>query len=271
MAMDPTQASYVWLAVFFIGLVVFFMGIFRKYSPIKMNPVLGAVVGICLILPGFIWGIMPNFPDQPLQQAPGQTIVVQNPGGITTTVPPASFSIDATACQSAASVIFGGEPLDGVLNVAETVYTLPATQRANDTGFTVNFTALNFTVTPVAPSGATADDLATIYFETQYATEWENEPMLEQDSNDVYFANWTRVTPVTANSVTYGYSGSASMLYTETQNYQVVYKYDYHLASTTTGPALMHTVGDTLSWTATFHNVDWSWSQSYTFMLICIA
>lgn len=267
MAMDPVTAGYIWIAVFFIGLVVFFMGIFRKYSPVKMNPVLGAVVGVCLIIPGFIWGIMPNFPAQPLQQTGGsQTIVVQQGG---TTVAPATFDLD----PSASTGLYNGAGSTCVStaawNAAETIYTVPLTINEGGTAhyaFTANYTGANFTITPVAPAGATNDDLATIYFETEYTMTYSSEDFLNVDGNGVYWANWYNCE---SGGLTYQYSGSLSMTYTQTKTLQVGYQFDTN-ADTTGVAEAMSTVGDSVSWTITFHNIDWTWSESFTVLAIVI-
>jgi hypothetical protein len=267
--MDPIQASYIWLAVFFIGVVVFFMGIFRKYSPVKMNPVLGAIVGVLLIVPGFIWGIMPNFPTQPLQQ--GQTIVVQQPSGTTTTpttLPPATFTVDPSLSTGAWDVCGGTCVSTAAWNAAETIYTVPLTINyvsASVSRFARNYTAVNFTLTPVAVAGADNTDLATIYFESEYAMKFSGEPVLLADGNDVYFANWSHCE---SGGQKYRYSGSLSTLFTSSEVLQCVYKLD-----TTVDDGVaeeMATVGDSVSWAITFHNSDWSWSQTYTILLITV-
>jgi hypothetical protein len=273
MAMDPTTAMYIWIAVFFIGIVVFFMGVFRKYSPIKMNPVLGAVVGICLILPGFIWGIFPAFPAQPLQQTSSPTVIVQQPSG-TTSLTPATFDVDAVAV-TAATGMWGAADITPIttttFDAAETTLTIPVTCNTGtgNYAFAVNHTGANFTIRPIAPSGVDADDLATIYFESEYDMTFDGEDVLNSNAaGSIYDAEWNYLTFNDASHQEWDHSGSFTMLYTDSVTLSLYYQLDGENGKLADEFA---TVGDTTTWTITFHNSDWSWSKSYGVVMICIA
>jgi hypothetical protein len=261
---------YVWMGVFFIGLVVFFMGVFRKHSPIKINPVLGAVVGICLILPGFIWGIYPNIgsPTSPIQTQ--QNIVVTQQQE---TVVPSAFEIDAVAV-TAATGCWGAAAITPIttttFDAGETTLTIPVTCNLGTAhyAFANNNTGANFTIRPVAPAGANADDLATVYFESDYAMTFDGEDVLNSNAaGSIYDAEWNYLTFSDASHQEWDHEGSYTMLYTGSITVSLYYQLDGEDGKLADE---FSTVGDTATWSITFHNSDWSWSQTFTVVAICI-
>lgn len=263
--MDPETAMYIWVGVAILGLILVLMGIAKK-GPVK-NPVALIGVGAVMLIVGGIWGIAPAIQDaQPLQSQ--QITVTTQP----TEIAAPAFTIDPTAITAVANVVRGAPtPIStAVLNAAETVYTVPVTVNTGGTHdtFAVNYTALNFTVTPIPPVGSNADDLATIYFESEYDMKYENEYILRHSGNqDVFFANWTTGHTNGATLYSWDHSGQDTMLLTDTNDYQIVYGLDGTPADF---PDVFKTVGETASWTITFHNADWSWSKVYTVNLIVV-
>jgi hypothetical protein len=243
------------------------LAIFRKTSTIKLPQAPATVIGVLMMLFGFIWGFYPFMePYQPLESGT-QTITIDSPDIVAPT-----FDIDPTAVTAVANVVRGAPtPIStSVWNTAETVYTVPVTVRTGGTHdtFAVNYTALNFTVTPIPPDGANADDLATIYFESEYDMKYESEYVLRVNgAESIWFANWTKGHTNAADLYSWDHSGQDTMLFTDTVEYQIVYGLD---GTDGDFPDKFKTVGETCSWTITFHNSDWSWSKVYTVNLIVI-
>jgi hypothetical protein len=272
--MDEQTRLYLWMGVFFIGLVVFFMGVFRKQSPIKINPVLGAVVGICLILPGFIWGIFPTIgsPASPIQTQPN--IIVNTPDTTQDTIAPPTFSVDPTAV-TAASGMYGAAALTPISTNAfsqdENSFIIPVTVNEGTSyyAFANNYSAMNFSITPIAPAGADATDLATIYFESQYNMKYNDEYVLDYNAAEtIWDALWVVETFNSATHKSWDHSGSYTTLYTTAYTLSLLFELN---GANSELPDQFHTVGDTVSWTVTLHNSDWSWSKTVTVNAITIA
>jgi len=157
-----------------------------------------------------------------------------------------------------------------VLDASETVFTVPLNINEGGTAsyeFVTNFTAMNFTVTPIPPTGANADDLATIYFESDYNIKYNGEYVFVSDGNEeTFFVNWTRVGDTT-DATSWDHSGQDTMLLTEDNTYQIAYRFQSGLDHFCEE---ISTVGETCTWTITFHNADWSWSKVYTVNAITV-
>jgi len=123
-----------------------------------------------------------------------------------------------------------------------------------------NYSALNFSISPIPPDGSTADSLATIYFTTDYDMKFGGEHVL-QETGGVYFANWTYRAGDNSQK-TVDYASSMTMLMTETGWAEIDYKIDAD-QSDAFGEEL-DTVGEGGSWHITFHNSDWSWKETFT-------
>lgn len=259
--------EYVWLGVFVIGLVLVALAVFRKTSTIKVPPAPATVIGVIMMVLGFMWGVSPMYQDsQPLQQ--GQTqITIDN----TKDIAAPTFSLDPeTVITNIWDSPAGDVITTQTLNSAETVFTVPLNINevaSTSYEFVTNFTAMNFTVTPIPPVGANADDLATIYFETEYDITYNGEYVfVMNDAEDIWFANWTRVGDTT-DTASWNHAGQDTMLLTDSETYQVAYKFDSGINDFCEE---MATVGDTCTWTITFHNADWSWSKVYTVNAITV-
>jgi hypothetical protein len=273
--MDEQTRLYLWMGVFFIGLVVFFMGVFRKQSPIKINPVLGAVVGICLILPGFIWGIFPTIgsPASPIQTQPNIIVNTPDNNNVVVAAPP-TFTVAVTPIVAATGWFTAAAvtPIStAACNADDSELTIPVTANQGTTlwNFAVNYTGMNFSIVPVAPAGSSADDLATIYFESQYNMKHNGKYILDYNSAETIFdAQWATGGYNAATFATWDHSGSYTMLYTDTLKLGLLFELN---GGTAELPSEFHTVGDKIEWTVTLHNSDWSWSKVINVNAIIIA
>jgi len=257
------------LLAFAIGLILLAM-IVTKKSPIK-NTAFAAVAGALLFFAGLLWGVMPYYEENFGVDVPPQTIVNVDAGGGSDECP--SFDIDPTALVSATNMVGTS---DGAIttagwNAAETVFTIPVTVQSTGSGaiaaFTANETGSNFSITPVPPIGSNADDLATIYFETEYDMTHEGKDILKDNGNGIYEANFSVGNDDPTGFTRWHHSGSDTMLLTDTLNLQLVYGLD----GGGEFAEVFQTVGESTSWTITFHNADWTWSEVYTVNAILIA
>lgn len=258
------ETTYIWLGIFLIGVLLITLAIFRKTSMVKVPQAPAAFLGVCCALVGFLWGVIPLYQDAAPFQT-GQTINVTTGG---TQIAAPTFSVEPAAVitniwDSAAGDVITTQ----VLDATETVFTVPVDYNSGANHFAVNFTAMNFTVTPIPPTGANADDLATIYFKTDYNIKYSGEYVFITDGNEAtFFANWTRVGTV-GDAPSWDHAGQDTMLLTENEIYQVAYKFD---DGTDDFGEQFNTVGETATWYITFHNVDWSWSKVFTVNAIVV-
>lgn len=263
--------EYVYMALFVIGVILVFAAAFRKQAGFLkgINPVAAGVIGVLLIVPGFMWGIYPYL-DTPPAQIAGEdiTVIVDDTGTVqypTFEITPA-YSNETTA----------GSKGPAKLNIDEDTFTLPFV--ANTTQHDIyqgNGSAtsgagtswwdpkVQFDVSPVPFAGANADDLATIFFEIL-------EPELEVDaaSSGPYYTfvktggkrqiEWT--TAGSSSTIDYT-SGSRTMLMTGNVSLQLTLELDEASLSR------MQTTYDTMTFHAKFSNGG-GWSETFTFTLI---
>lgn len=174
--------------------------------------------------------------------------------GTIDTVTGVTFDIDPT------DPCVGGGFIDDVTwNDAETICTIPL-EITGSGELDGNLTALNFTITPIAPSGSDSTNLATVYFESDYLMKYSGEYVLEENS-DTYFANWTHRSG-TKDQTTDDYSGSETMLLTENGYANISYAFDSGTSDIFS--AELDSIGDQVSWSIRFHNADNTWSQTFT-------
>jgi len=126
-----------------------------------------------------------------------------------------------------------------------------------------NATSVNFSINPVAPLGATADDLATIHFSVDETQQYAGE-YIYTESSDVYEAQFA----VDDYGDTVDYEGSHTMLLTETA--WVEFQCDLDGAGTDTFGEEFDAVGDKLTIPITFWS-DGGFRETYTITLICIS
>ncbi len=265
--LDADQYQYVWIALFAIGALLLFAAIFKKTSLVKLPQVPAAFIGFLLLCFGFIWGLNPYMAaqDQFFQAVPsgGTTVIIDGED----IVAPA-FSIDASAVITNVWDTSNTVISTAVMDATETILTVPLTVNlgTGSAEFACNYTAMNFSVTPIPPTGANADDLATIYFESDYNMKYAGEYVLDHDGNEETFdATWIRCG---ADTTTWEHNGQDTMLFTDSAVYQLWYELNSGSTELTED---LQTVGETVSWSATLHNADWSWSQVYTITAIVIA
>lgn len=248
-----TTEMWLGFAAFIIGLVLIAGAAFRKQAGWKMNPVYSFVIGAVLVVFGGAIGVVPMFEGEALNvnvdvDAPGVTVEkptfeIECKNG---TAIDKEMTVEVDEDDTGSTFIFDANP-GGVINA--------------------NYSALNFSITPVPPEGSTADSLATIYFETDYDMKFGGEYIL-QESGGVYFANWTYRSG--DNTIkTADYSGSMTMLMTESAYAEI--DYNINADETDAFGEELDTVGQGGSWDITFHNSDWSWSWTHTVNWIYIA
>jgi hypothetical protein len=268
--MSTTELLFI--VLFAAGLVLTLAAVFRKQPGMNflknVNPVLAASVGILLMVGGFFYGLMPLMPE--LDGEPTQ-IIVTNPGGggtqtviiDETTIGPSSFDIEPTA---------GGSNIGLSVNDAETEFTMaiwldPDADIIRESDNSTAWSGFNctFQLDPVAPDGATAEDLATIYFEVSgYTVDLDdNEYLVGYDDGDwaIYF------TDDQGNNDSY--SGSMSMLYTQSEPLWL----NIHIDNASfTDSSANENVDFLDSWNmpVTFQNSDWSWSETINIKLIVV-
>lgn len=254
------------MLAFIAGLALIIITISKK-SPIKGNPAIPVIVGVGLVVGGYIYGVDPYLAEDDEGTTP-VTVTVDTGGA--DAVP--SFDIDPTALTTAASMVgtSDGAIATTAWNSAETVLTIPVTVSNTNSGvhaaFGANETGSNFSITPVPPTGSNADDLATIYFETEFDMQHEGEDILKDNGNGIYEANFSIGNDDATGFTRWHHSGSTTTLLTTTTNLQLVYGLD----GGGEFAEKFQTVGESVTWTITFHNADWSWSEVYTVNCICI-
>lgn len=239
------ESELIWTIVFGVGLLVFLLGIFPKKSPVKINPVLGAFLGICLMLPGFVWGVYVYMdePAAPIQYVPTTATVVA-PG----------FTITGSASTPAGIDV---DDDDGVITIPFTIYPDGTAKEADNTTWVQP--AITFSINPIAPAGATADDLATIYFKF-------NNVDLSFYTDDTYYVftkTGTRRNVIwqEGGQTMYG-EGSATMLLTATATVYL----NCTVGATSLGEWETSYQGPTTS--ITFSNTDGTWSKTYAVQFV---
>lgn len=259
------ETMYIWLGIFIIGLALFFLAIFRKQSAIKIPQAPGAFIGAIMMIVGYMWGVAPLYSESAPFEA-GEIVVTT---GDEIAAP--TFSIDANAVITNIWDSAVGDCITtATFDASETTYTIPVSVNTGGThdAIAVNYSAINFTATPIPPTGANADDLATIYFESDYNIKHESEYVFKTNGAEtIFFANWTRVGTV-GDAPSWDHSGQDTMLLTEDETYQIAYGFN---GGENALGNVFKTVGETITWHITFHNADWSWSKVYTVNAIVIA
>lgn len=150
-----------------------FVSIFHKFKGVpKIHPLLGVILAVVLVGLGASIG---GWVDLGLDDTQGTIVNIgDDPLDIEWEITPSA-------------VTTGSYCSDTQLNSAETIFTVPA--MANTTAHIVNETdntswndpRLQFEVNPVAPQGATADDLATLKYRVK------NPDVTIDSSSDTYY------------------------------------------------------------------------------------
>jgi hypothetical protein len=255
--MDITIMQIGGILLFLVGLALFLSGFMKNAipgNPIKTPLAAWIIGGLVMVVAIAGTGLTDLF-----EAEQGQTIIYQDGGtggGADTTQYP-SFDITPSAVTTS-----GTYNEDTTLNTAKTMFTIPA--RANTTANTIihldNATAwadprLQFIVVPVPWAGATADHLATIFFDVsnydaRVEADDDNYRLITKSSGE-YQVIWTE------GSNTWYVDGSKTMLMTG--NATITLDFDVNQG----GFARMD-INDPIDMTVTFHNEDWSWSKAYT-------
>ena len=253
---NMTTEMWIGIIAFVAGLVLVFGAAFRKQAGWKINPVWSGVIGVILVVFGGATGILPMIPEA--EEVP-PTNIINLPG---VTVPQPTFSIDVEN-----GTVIGSATNRTKVSISddEKSATLAFTVDLSENEISAKFACVNFTVTPLPSAQATADSLATIYFETDYLMKYGGEYVLTETS-DVYWANWS-YSGGDSDDSTSDYDGSMTMLMTETGWCQIDYQLD---DGTDSFGEEVDSIGDSGSWTITLHNEDWSWSYPFTVNWICI-
>ena len=260
-----TQEMWIAVIVFAVGLFFLAAAFFKQSGKMGINQPFAFMIGGVLAFAG-IAGFYMQYDAIAGDADDGGTqniINVETPG-VTAELPSftiavANGTVEHAAGQSAGVTIPEDE---------ESVTLALKTVGAGSNNFkNTNYTSINFTITPVAPVGATADSLATIYFESDYDMKWGGEPVL-YESGGTYWANWTYAAGSDSAS-TIDYAGSMTMLMTESSYAEINYKLDSGTSDKFS--AEINEIGDSGSWDVTFHNADWSWSQTVPVNWICVA
>lgn len=196
---NMTTEMWIGAAAFVVGLIFVFGAAFRKQAGWKINPMWSGVIGCILIVGGAVVGVMPMLEGE--SPTGSTTVVVDNTSPTLT----ATFDVEIES---------GG--LKGEQgNITVGPNGKSATWALDTYGSNDNTTQVNFTFSPNPPSGATADDLASIYFTVdQYSSKQYSEYMYAESGDDRN-ANWTAVsdgTTVFSNKVE---KGQVTMLMTE--------------------------------------------------------
>jgi len=177
----------------------------------------------------------------------------------TTTTGATTFSIDTNDPAS------GGNDIDNCAwDDDETILTIPL-EITGSNNLDGNRSHSNFTLKPVAPSGAKSDELVTIYFSSDYLMKYGGEYVLEE-TGGIYFANWTYGVDGSA-SQTDDYEGSMSMLLTDTGWANITWRFDSGTADCFSEE--LDSIGDKVVWNVKFWT-DGGWSQTFNIEAIVI-
>jgi hypothetical protein len=218
------EYALLFLALFVVGIALAATA-FLKKSPLKgVNPVIAVVVGVCLVIPGYFYGVQPYFATD--DAAGGETT-----GTIVVTTPDEEVTYPTFDIQPSAA----NTTQPAVLSSGEDGFTLPfiANTTQHDIYKEDNTSwcdpEVQFCITPIPFAGATQDDLATIYFEVV-------EPDLEVDaaSSGPYYLfvktggkrqlEWHSVNGAVGANIFI--SGSDTMLMTGNQSMQLLMECD---------------------------------------------
>ena len=233
----------------------------KEEMPMKRMNNKGAItIGISLVVAAaviigvsvFVYSTFYNIDK--VQQIVTPQVIVTPPSD---TVQHPDFDIVPTAQTT------GYNPFNA-LNSEKTRFTVPAW--SNQTGHTIveidNSTwedpRMEFVVTPIPFGGADADDLATIYFEVsnydaRIETSSDTYRLLVKDGGN-YQVNWSDAGTGTPDLYI---EGTSTMLMTGT----VTLYLDFDV----TGSSFSRMDdNDGIDMTITFHNADWTWSETYT-------
>ena len=257
-----TDMEILFIVVFAVGIVLLLSAFFKKSAgPLKgLNPVLAGALGVLMIIPGFYYGIMPLMPET---ETPTQTIVIPE---TTATVP--TFTVEMQRNTT-------GFQLNSTLSSDSTELTWPFTVNAKDNTADKTTTTeavpcrATFVITPIAPTGSTTLTLATIYYSitpTQVETQTDRYLLIRDVNTKTPLVNFTsQIKGTSGTKAAQMGEGSTSMTLTDTgevwldmifQN-STIAKYWSTLSSVT--------------FTVTFRNADYSWSDSFTIRAIKIA
>jgi len=226
-----------------LGLVIAFLGyMVIKGKNGKLMTWLGIIViALAVVLPG---GLMPLGTDT----GTGSTVATGCPAG---------WEIDPQ--DQAAS---GWANLASAWNPEKTSCTLAGTinEGTSHYAWTANQTLINFSITPIPSTGASNDDVYTLYFRTDYNTAYNGEDMFDL-SGSQYFANISSMTTA-GTDVVHGYDGYIAMQPTDTTE-NVMVRYRFSTISGTDGAAYeLSTVGLSTSWNIYFWD---DCGHSYTY------
>lgn len=261
---NVSMEAWIGFIVFVGGLILLAGAIWKKQLGWNIPQPAAMVFGIILAVFGGLYSIPQMLDafavDDDTDDTGGTTVVVEQ-SGATDYVP--TFRLDVTNGTTGL-----GNTTTVQINDAETMATVlleTAGTGGNQPLCGTHF-AVNFTVDPVPPTGANADTLATVYFETDYTMQYQSEDILAKSGN-IYYANWTYAGG-TSDEASADYSGDMTMLMTETGYAEITYEMDSGSADVFS--AELDTIGDTGTWDITFHNSDWTWSEVFTVTWILV-
>lgn len=256
-----TNEEILMLIVFAAGLILLLVAAFKKHAgPLKkVNPIVAGALGVLLVIPGFVWGVMPFLPEVAPQQ-----VIVTTP---TTTAAVPTFTIEPVKNTT-------GFNLNSTLNVGKTEFTWPwAVSAADNTGDRTGTTDLvparaTFLVRPVAPVGSDTTTLATIFYSvtpSNFETQTDRWLFIRDTYSKQAMLNFSAQVRGTSGTTTTFESGSLSLTLTQTGEIW----FDALLSNTTV--AKYWSTLSSLKLTVTFRNADYSWSASYPITLIKIS
>jgi hypothetical protein len=275
--MALTNGGIIMILLFGVGLVLLFSAIAKKHAgPLKaINPVIGAVLGVALIIPGFYWGVAPNLPG--FEQYGGvqpTTIVVQQP----TTTPTTSVAVPTFEIVPVTNTTITAHIHNSTLNTAKTEFTWPmyvtALDKVTDQIATNGnvFGRATFRITPIAPTGADSTNLATIFYSVSNINAMVDDDrylcLRSNSATKESIANWTvQIGGSAAKAAVTAAEGekSTSMLLTDTAEIW----FDAALSNHSIAGHMTTLSG--IDFVITFHNADYSWSKSYTITVLKLA
>jgi len=123
-----------------------------------------------------------------------------------------------------------------------------------------NYTSVNFSIKPIAPAGATNDDLVTIHFSIDEDVKYGGEYMFYETGND-YSADWR----IDGESTDDDGVGSHSMLFTDEDWIELRLRLSTGADSFCSE---MQTVGESVTIPVTFSCGSWSETFDVTFIVI---
>jgi len=170
-------------------------------------------------------------------------------------------SFDITPTNGTYNYGDSGVAMAGTVAGDEKSITFPITVN-NDNDFAGNASAVNFSIKPTAPIGATADDLATIYFSVDENQKYDGEEIY-RESSGVMSAKWL----INVGTDTENYEGQHTMLMTDED--WLCFGFWLDGAGTDTFGEEFDAIGDKLDIPITFWS-DGGWSETFTITLICV-